>query len=90
MFQVVFTKGPHLQVKVHAEVVHPKTGGNETTNIFHFTFTTSEGVDVQTVMPKSYAGKNETHDVHVSYFKTKGYFVMTHTVCKMECICKIP
>lgn len=45
-------------MKVHAEVVHPKTGEHDTTNIFHFTFTTNEGVDVQTVMPKSYAGKN--------------------------------
>ena len=55
---MVYTTGGHFQVKVHAEVVHPKTGEHDTTNIFHFTFTTNEGVDVQTVMPKSYAGKN--------------------------------
>ncbi len=56
-FQVVYTKGPHLQIKVHAEVVHPKSGHHDTTNIFHFTFTTYENVDVQSVMPKTYAGK---------------------------------
>ncbi len=62
-FQVVFTKGPNLQLKVHAEVVHPKTGAHDTTNIFHFTFTTDEGVDVPNVMPKTYAGNFKQADV---------------------------
>ncbi len=53
--QVVYTTGPHLQVKVHAEVVDPKTGHHDTTNTFHFTLSTKDK-DVPPVMPKSYAG----------------------------------
>ncbi len=53
--QVVYTTGPHLQVKVHAEVVDPRTGHHETTNTFHFTLSTKDA-DVPPIMPKSYAG----------------------------------
>lgn len=52
--QVVYTKSPDLQVRVHAEVVNPATGSHETTNIFHYTFTT-ENVEIPTIMPRSYA-----------------------------------
>ncbi|KAL3848568.1 hypothetical protein ACJMK2_019419, partial [Sinanodonta woodiana] len=52
--QVVYTKGPFLQVNVHAEVVNPKDGTQETTNNFHFTFD-SKMDSLPTVMPKTYA-----------------------------------
>lgn len=52
--QVVYTKGSDLQVKVHAEVVDPATGSHETTNIFHYTFTT-DNVEIPTIIPRSYA-----------------------------------
>jgi acyl-coenzyme A thioesterase 9 len=51
--QVTYTSGPFLQVKVHAEVVDPKTGVHQTTNVFHFTFYNKS--DVPQVVPKSYA-----------------------------------
>lgn len=53
--QIVYTKGPDVQVHVHAEVVDPEKGTREATNDFHFTFDT--GVpNVPKVMPKTYAG----------------------------------
>ncbi|KAK3604467.1 hypothetical protein CHS0354_007171 [Potamilus streckersoni] len=52
--QVVYTKGPLIQVKVHAEVVNPKDETQETTNNFHFTFD-SKMDSLPTVMPKTYA-----------------------------------
>ncbi|KAK2144553.1 hypothetical protein LSH36_748g02081 [Paralvinella palmiformis] len=52
--QVVYTEGPYMQVKVHAEVVNPNTGEHETTNIFYYTFKCYAG-DVPVVMPKSYS-----------------------------------
>ncbi|XP_059170721.1 acyl-coenzyme A thioesterase 9, mitochondrial-like isoform X2 [Physella acuta] len=52
--QIVYTKGPDVQVHVHAEVVDPEKGTREATNDFHFTFDT--GIpNVPTVMPKTYA-----------------------------------
>ncbi|KAK3086446.1 hypothetical protein FSP39_018538 [Pinctada imbricata] len=52
--QVVYTKDSFLQVKVHAEVVHPTQGVHFTTNDFHFTFDTKL-VNLPSVMPKTYA-----------------------------------
>ena len=53
---MVYTLGPYMQVKVHVEVVNPSTGEVHTTNIFHCTFS-SKGIDVASVMPKTYGGK---------------------------------
>ena len=51
--QVVFTKGLYLQIRVHAEVVDPKSGHIDTTNVFHFHFTSNE--PFPQVMPSTYA-----------------------------------
>ncbi|XP_035692584.1 acyl-coenzyme A thioesterase 9, mitochondrial-like [Branchiostoma floridae] len=51
--EVVYTRDQYLQVRVHAEVVDPKTGEHETTNIFHFTF--SSPLPFPKVLPKTYA-----------------------------------
>ncbi|XP_064638232.1 acyl-coenzyme A thioesterase 9, mitochondrial-like isoform X2 [Lineus longissimus] len=51
--QVVYTSGTKLQIRVHAEVVDPMVGEQETTNTFHFTFSTIG--NVPTVVPNSYA-----------------------------------
>ncbi len=45
-----------MQIRVHAEVVDPATGSQETTNTFHFTFATRDKEDVPVVLPKSYSG----------------------------------
>lgn len=52
--QIVYTCGPKVQIKVHAEVVNPQDDTRETTNDFYFAFNTG-GPDVKTVIPKSYA-----------------------------------
>lgn len=46
-----------MQVRVHAEVVTPETGEHHTTNTFHFTFITKDGLTVRKIMPRTYAGK---------------------------------
>ncbi|XP_078693239.1 acyl-coenzyme A thioesterase 9, mitochondrial-like [Branchiostoma floridae x Branchiostoma belcheri] len=51
--EVVYTKGQYLQVRVHAEVVDPKTGEHETTNIFHFSFSSPQ--PIPKVLPRTYA-----------------------------------
>ncbi|XP_065656297.1 acyl-coenzyme A thioesterase 9, mitochondrial isoform X3 [Hydra vulgaris] len=51
--QIVFTKGLYLQVRVLAEVVNPKSGQTDTTNVFHFHFTSNQ--TFPEVMPSSYA-----------------------------------
>ncbi|KAH9503390.1 Helicase SKI2W [Bulinus truncatus] len=52
--QVVYTKGPDLQVHVHAEVYNLDVGSQESTNDFHFTFDT--GVpNLPQVIPKTYS-----------------------------------
>ena len=61
---MVFTQDKYLQLKVHAEVVDPKTGVHETTNVFHYTFCTMAAVPP--VIPKSYAGIATLRD-HVTY-----------------------
>ena len=50
--QVVFTKGNYLQTRVHAEVLDPKTGHLDTTNVFHYHFTSNQ--DFPAVIPMSY------------------------------------
>ncbi|XP_002156025.1 acyl-coenzyme A thioesterase 9, mitochondrial [Hydra vulgaris] len=51
--QIVMTKGVYLQVRVHAEVVDPKSGYTDTTNVFHFHFTSNE--PFPEVIPSTYA-----------------------------------
>ncbi|KAI0231118.1 Acyl-coenzyme A thioesterase 9, mitochondrial [Lamellibrachia satsuma] len=52
--QVVYTRGPFMQVIVHAEVVNAETGQRDTTHVFHFTFKNRSG-PVPPTMPHSYA-----------------------------------
>ena len=51
--QIVYTKDRYLQTRVHAEVLDPKTGHVDTTNIFHFHFTCEK--DFSQIMPMTYA-----------------------------------
>ena len=44
-----------MQIRVHAQVVNPKTQESDTTNVFHFTL--SGGGPVSPVMPKTYGGE---------------------------------
>ena len=44
-----------MQIRVHAQVVDPKTNEGSTTNIFHFTLSSNDAVPP--VIPKSYGGK---------------------------------
>ncbi|XP_013771221.1 acyl-coenzyme A thioesterase 9, mitochondrial [Pundamilia nyererei] len=50
--QVCYTQGTYVQVRVHSEVFDPLTRQHNTTNIFHFTFTSDR--DVPNIMPKTY------------------------------------
>ncbi|XP_071955370.1 acyl-coenzyme A thioesterase 9, mitochondrial-like [Antedon mediterranea] len=50
--QITYTEGEFLQLRVHAEVMNPKTGEHYTTNSFNFTLA-SKG-DVKPVIPKTY------------------------------------
>ncbi|XP_006808007.1 acyl-CoA thioesterase 9, tandem duplicate 1 [Neolamprologus brichardi] len=50
--QVCYTQGTYIQVRVHSEVFDPLTRQHNTTNIFHFTFTSDR--DVPNIMPKTY------------------------------------
>lgn len=80
MFQVCYTQGTYIQVRVHSEVFDPLTRQHNTTNIFHFTFTSDR--DVPNIMPKTYGGepvqtgnskKNKKNQIyiHVSKFLSK-------------------
>uniref|UniRef100_A0AAX7STX8 HotDog ACOT-type domain-containing protein n=1 Tax=Astatotilapia calliptera TaxID=8154 RepID=A0AAX7STX8_ASTCA len=53
--QVCYTQGTYVQVRVHSEVFDPLTRQHNTTNIFHFTFTSDR--DVPNIMPKTYGGE---------------------------------
>uniref|UniRef100_A0A669DQL3 Acyl-CoA thioesterase 9, tandem duplicate 1 n=1 Tax=Oreochromis niloticus TaxID=8128 RepID=A0A669DQL3_ORENI len=78
--QVCYTQGTYIQVRVHSEVFDPLTRQHNTTNIFHFTFTSDR--DVPNIMPKTYGGepvqtgnskknlKNQIY-IHVSKFLSK-------------------
>eukprot|EP00112_Aurelia_sp_Birch-Aquarium-sp1_P009991 Seg2157.1 transcript_id=Seg2157.1/GoldUCD/mRNA.D3Y31 product="Acyl-coenzyme A thioesterase 9 mitochondrial" protein_id=Seg2157.1/GoldUCD/D3Y31 len=50
--QIVFTDGNYLQTRVHAEVLDPKTGHIDTTNVFHFHFTCAK--EFPQIIPMSY------------------------------------
>ncbi|XP_022085419.1 acyl-coenzyme A thioesterase 9, mitochondrial-like [Acanthaster planci] len=50
--QIAYTERNYMQLRVHAEVVDPKTGERDTTNVFHFTVK-SNG-PVPPVQPKTY------------------------------------
>lgn len=59
MFQVCYTQGKYIQVRVHSEVFDPLTRQHSTTNIFHFTFASDR--DVPNIIPKTYGGEPHTH-----------------------------
>lgn len=70
--QIVYTKGSYLQTRVHAEVVDPKTGNVDTTNVFHFHFTSKK--EFPDVVPMSYGeymlhldGVRHANSLGVSY-----------------------
>lgn len=50
--QVCFTKGNFIQVRVHSEVASLQNKEHQTTNVFHFTFTSEKQVPL--VFPKTY------------------------------------
>ncbi|XP_018616839.1 acyl-coenzyme A thioesterase 9, mitochondrial isoform X2 [Scleropages formosus] len=50
--QVCYTEGKYIQVRVHTEVLDPLTRQHNTTNVFHFTFTSPE--EVPAIVPKTY------------------------------------
>lgn len=54
-FQVCYTEGKYIQVRVHSEVFDPLTRQHKTTNVFHFTFMSDR--DVPNIIPKTYGGK---------------------------------
>lgn len=58
LFQVCYTEGKYIQVRVHSEVFDPLTRQHKTTNVFHFTFMSDR--DVPNIIPKTYGGKR-TH-----------------------------
>lgn len=53
--QICYTCDSIIQARVHAEVVNPEKGTQETTNTFHFTLRTLDNRPVPRVMPKTYA-----------------------------------
>lgn len=55
VFQVCYTEGKYIQVRVHSEVFDPLTRQHKTTNVFHFTFISDR--DVPSIVPKTYGGK---------------------------------
>lgn len=55
-FQVCYTQGKHIQVRVHSEVFDPLTRQHKTTNVFHYTFMSDR--DVPNIIPKTYGGKH--------------------------------
>ncbi|XP_036371601.1 acyl-CoA thioesterase 9, tandem duplicate 1 isoform X1 [Megalops cyprinoides] len=50
--QVCYTQDRYIQVRVHTEVLDPLTRQHNTTNVFHFTFSSPQ--DVPAIMPKTY------------------------------------
>ncbi|XP_035269508.1 acyl-coenzyme A thioesterase 9, mitochondrial-like isoform X2 [Anguilla rostrata] len=66
--QVCYTQDKYIQVRVHTEVLDPLTGQHNTTNIFHFTFSSPE--DVPAIMPRSYGES-------MLYLDGKRHFDMT-------------
>ena len=52
---VVYTEGNNMQLCVSAEVVDPRLGTKDLTNVFYFTFNTKE--PVKPVMPQTYHGE---------------------------------
>lgn len=55
VFQVCYTQGKYIQVRVHSEVFDPLTRQHSTTNIFHYTFASDR--DVPSVIPQTYGGE---------------------------------
>jgi len=53
--QVVYTQAHCIEIRVHAEVLKPTDAHGETSNVFYFTFGTTNGEAVPCVMPKTYA-----------------------------------
>ncbi|XP_013381228.1 acyl-coenzyme A thioesterase 9, mitochondrial isoform X2 [Lingula anatina] len=69
--QVVYTDGPCIQMKVHAETVDPLKAEHKTTNVFHFTFKT-DIPKVPRIMPKSYIEAMMYIDGRRHYLETMG------------------
>ena len=63
-FQVCYTQGKYIQVRVHSEVFDPLSRQHNTTNVFHFTFASDR--DVPNIIPNTYGGEHtQTHtDTH--------------------------
>lgn len=55
VFQVCYTQGKYIQVRVHSEVFDPLTQQHNTTNVFHYTF--ASDCDVPNIIPKTYGGE---------------------------------
>ena len=53
VFQICYTDGNKMQVRVSAEVLEPSTGHLSLTNVFQYTFEIREG-DAPSIMPKTY------------------------------------
>ena len=65
--QVVYTEGNNLQLCVSAEVVDPRLGTKDLTNVFYFTFSTKE--PVKPIMPQTYHGEGA---VQWEWFEGRG------------------
>lgn len=50
--EIAYTEGCYMEIRVHSEVVDPRTGERDTTNVFHFTIVTENPVPL--VWPKTY------------------------------------
>eukprot|EP00057_Strongylocentrotus_purpuratus_P029198 XP_011683672.1 PREDICTED: acyl-coenzyme A thioesterase 10, mitochondrial [Strongylocentrotus purpuratus] len=50
--EIAYTEGCYMEIRVHSEVVDPRTGEHDTTNVFHFTIVTENPVPL--VWPKTY------------------------------------
>uniref|UniRef100_A0A665WE36 HotDog ACOT-type domain-containing protein n=1 Tax=Echeneis naucrates TaxID=173247 RepID=A0A665WE36_ECHNA len=50
--QVCYTEGNYIQVRVHSEVFNPLTRQHNTTNVFHFTFSSDH--EVPNIVPQTY------------------------------------
>lgn len=52
--QICYTQDHYIQVRVSAEVLDPKTGKLQVTNVFHYTFELREGQIPPMIIPKTY------------------------------------
>lgn len=76
LFQVCYTQGSYIQVRVHSEVFDPLTRQHKTTNVFHFTFVSDR--DVPNIIPKTYGGK------HTAGYQKKPLTPLKRNICEAE------